>query len=144
MPQDVAAETGLSGRGHPDLSGVAAGVESSGAGDHSELSGVESSGLAAHSEPSGVAARVESSGLVVHPEPSAGVAAHVPGVVEREPVGPPVSAGPGLLRRPSPPAQNAPDWHKADTPDLFRAALAKINSVSRMSGCPEAGMPRYQ
>ncbi|MEU7651585.1 arginase family protein [Micromonospora taraxaci] len=57
-------------------------------------------------------------------EPS-GVAAVIPVAVEREPVGPPASAGPGLLRRTSPPAQgssgpnyaseNGADLHKADT-----------------------------
>ncbi|MEO3771860.1 arginase family protein [Micromonospora sp. B9E7] len=35
--------------------------------------------------------------------------------VEREPVGPPASAGPGLLRRPSVSAQTHSDRHKADT-----------------------------
>lgn len=35
--------------------------------------------------------------------------------VEPEPVGPPASAGPGLLRRPSAPAQDPSDHHKADT-----------------------------
>lgn len=46
---------------------------------------------------------------------SAEGAAHLPATTEREPVGPPASAGPGLLRRPSPPAENAPDHRKADT-----------------------------
>ncbi|MFG2048041.1 arginase family protein [Micromonospora sp. NPDC048935] len=41
--------------------------------------------------------------------------AHLPVTAEREPVGPPASAGPGLLRRPVPPAESAPEHHKADT-----------------------------
>ncbi|MBQ1020332.1 arginase family protein [Micromonospora sp. D93] len=44
-----------------------------------------------------------------------GVAADIAATVEREPVGPPASAGPGLLRRPSLPAQNPTDHRKADT-----------------------------
>lgn len=44
-----------------------------------------------------------------------GVAADIAATVEREPVGPPASAGPGLLRRASLPAQNPTDHHKADT-----------------------------
>ncbi|MET8041131.1 arginase family protein [Micromonospora sp. NPDC005215] len=47
-------------------------------------------------------------------EPS-GVAASVAPLVEREPVGPPASAGPGLLRRTSPSTQNPPERHNADT-----------------------------
>ncbi|MET8260883.1 arginase family protein [Micromonospora sp. NPDC005205] len=49
-----------------------------------------------------------------HPEPS-GVAASVAPLVEREPVGPPASAGPGLLRRTTPSTQNTPERHEADT-----------------------------
>ncbi|MEV4120689.1 arginase family protein [Micromonospora sp. NPDC049645] len=59
-----------------------------------------------------------------HAEPS-GVRAVIPVAVEHEPVGPPASAGPGLLRRASPPAgdtsgespatDNGADLHKADT-----------------------------
>jgi arginase family enzyme len=47
-------------------------------------------------------------------EPS-GLAAQIAATVEREPVGPPASAGPGLLRRSSPPAQHAPEGQQADT-----------------------------
>ncbi|WP_433126809.1 arginase family protein [Micromonospora sp. CA-240977] len=57
-------------------------------------------------------------------EPSS-VVAQIPASVEREPVGPPASAGPGLLRRSLPPAQDSSvqgspadsgsDLHKADT-----------------------------
>ncbi|MFY1617398.1 arginase family protein [Micromonospora sp. WMMD736] len=47
-------------------------------------------------------------------EPS-GLAAQIAATVEREPVGPPASAGPGLLRRPSPPAPNSPEGPQADT-----------------------------
>ncbi|MEU1239670.1 arginase family protein [Micromonospora parva] len=66
-------------------------------------------------------------GLLGHPkaEPSGVVPAMIPAAVEREPVGPPASAGPGLLRRPAQPAEDAPrpssatensaDLHKADT-----------------------------
>lgn len=69
---------------------------------------------------------VERSGIPgpAYAEPS-GVAAVLPATVEREPVGPPASAGPGLLRRTSTPAQdssgpnsaseNGADLHKADT-----------------------------
>ncbi|WP_435207265.1 arginase family protein [Micromonospora sp. bgisy143] len=46
-------------------------------------------------------------------EPS-GLAAQIAATVEREPVGPPASAGPGL-RRPSPPAPNSPEGPQADT-----------------------------
>ncbi|RAN98160.1 Arginase [Micromonospora saelicesensis] len=49
-----------------------------------------------------------------HSEPS-GVAASVAPLVEREPVGPPASAGPGLLRRTAPSTQNPPERHEADT-----------------------------
>ncbi|MET8089452.1 arginase family protein [Micromonospora sp. NPDC005220] len=49
-----------------------------------------------------------------HPEPS-GVAAGIAPLVEREPVGPPASAGPGLLRRISPSIQNPSEGHEADT-----------------------------
>ncbi|RAO60269.1 arginase family protein [Micromonospora saelicesensis] len=49
-----------------------------------------------------------------HSEPS-GVAASVAPLVEREPVGPPASAGPGLLRRTAPSSQNPPERHEADT-----------------------------
>ncbi|WP_347403532.1 arginase family protein [Micromonospora sp. WMMD967] len=72
------------------------------------------------------AVEAEQSGIPgpAHAEPS-GVAAVLPVAVEREPVGPPASAGPGLLRRTSPPAQdssgsnsardNGADLHEADT-----------------------------
>ncbi|SCF32307.1 arginase family protein [Micromonospora saelicesensis] len=49
-----------------------------------------------------------------HSEPS-GVAGSVAPLVEREPVGPPASAGPGLLRRTAPSSQNPPERHEADT-----------------------------
>ncbi|MET8252189.1 arginase family protein [Micromonospora sp. NPDC005197] len=47
-------------------------------------------------------------------EPS-GLAAQIAVTVEREPVGPPASAGPGLLRRPSPPTETPPERHEADS-----------------------------
>ncbi|MFI6782901.1 arginase family protein [Micromonospora sp. NPDC050276] len=53
-------------------------------------------------------------GVRAHPEPS-GVAASVAPLVEREPVGPPASAGPGLLRRTAPTTQSPPQRHEADT-----------------------------
>lgn len=49
-----------------------------------------------------------------HSEPS-GVATSVAPLVEREPVGPPASAGPGLLRRTAPSTQNPPERHEADS-----------------------------
>lgn len=49
-----------------------------------------------------------------HSEPS-GVATSVAPLVEREPVGPPASAGPGLLRRTGPSTQNPPERHEADS-----------------------------
>ncbi|MDG9677681.1 arginase family protein [Micromonospora sp. DH14] len=66
--------------------------------------------------PDDVAAEAQSPGTLgpAHSEPS-GIAARIAPLVEREPVGPPASAGPGLLRRPSPPADNPADRHKADT-----------------------------
>ncbi|WP_348774139.1 arginase family protein [Micromonospora sp. WMMD1155] len=72
------------------------------------------------------AVEAEQSGIPgpAYAEPS-GVAAVIAVAVEREPVGPPASAGPGLLRRTSPPAEdssgsnsaseNGVDLHKADT-----------------------------
>lgn len=46
---------------------------------------------------------------------SSGVAAGVAPLVEREPVGPPASAGPGLLRRTAPSVPDQTEIHKADT-----------------------------
>ncbi|WP_406072471.1 arginase family protein [Micromonospora sp. NBC_01638] len=66
-------------------------------------------------EPSGLRA-VGPSG--VRPEEPSGVGAEAlsgVGAAEREPVGPPASAGPGLLRRPSPPVPDAADHPNADT-----------------------------
>ncbi|WP_405429904.1 arginase family protein [Micromonospora sp. NBC_00617] len=47
-------------------------------------------------------------------EPS-DLAAQIAATVEREPVGPPASAGPGLLRRPSPPAETPSERREADS-----------------------------
>ncbi|MGC4828102.1 arginase family protein [Micromonospora arida] len=66
--------------------------------------------------PNDVLAEGESPGTGgrAHSGPS-GVAASVAPLVEREPVGPPASAGPGLLRRTAPSTQNPPERHEADT-----------------------------
>lgn len=62
----------------------------------------------AEGEPPGAGGRA-------HSEPS-GVAASGAPLVEREPVGPPASAGPGLLRRTAAPStQNPPERHEAGT-----------------------------
>ncbi|MGC4880929.1 arginase family protein [Micromonospora sp. DT43] len=66
--------------------------------------------------PDDVAAEAEPPGIrVLGPSEPSGIAAQITATVEREPVGPPASAGPGLLRRPSPPAQEPPERREADT-----------------------------
>ncbi|GAB4103012.1 hypothetical protein GCM10028790_20310 [Micromonospora taraxaci] len=71
------------------------------------------------SGPGGVLDHSDSGGLPRHPE-EGGVPGHsasdgVPAAVEREPVGPPASAGPGLLRRSSPSVSDPSDHTNADT-----------------------------
>nr|WP_308193131.1 arginase family protein [Micromonospora trifolii] len=78
--------------------------------------GVNGVGSSVSAVPHDVPAEAESAGTGgrAHAEPS-GVAAAVAALVEREPVGPPASAGPGLLRRTTPSTQNPPERHEADT-----------------------------
>ncbi len=78
--------------------------------------GVPGGGSSVSEVPHDVPAEAESAGTGgrAHSEPS-GVAASIASLVEREPVGPPASAGPGLLRRTAPSTQNPPERHEADT-----------------------------
>ncbi|MEU8183819.1 arginase family protein [Micromonospora sp. NPDC049044] len=90
------------------------------------LAGVDSPGAEMADADGTRAVEAEQSGVPgpAYVEPS-GAAAVIPVATEREPVGPPASAGPGLLRRNSPPAQDSSgpnsarekgaDLHKADT-----------------------------
>ncbi|MGW5578044.1 arginase family protein [Micromonospora chokoriensis] len=113
-----------------DAVGRSGGVE----GRAQRLDGLDAVGLAGLDGPGGGIAAADRDGAVEAEQPGvagpadaepSGVAAVLPVAVEREPVGPPASAGPGLLRRTSPPAQgssgsnsaseNGTDLHKADT-----------------------------
>ncbi|SCE93819.1 arginase family protein [Micromonospora chokoriensis] len=107
-----------------------AGVDRLDAGRSGGVNGLDALGLAGVDGSGGGIAAADRDGAVeagqsgiagpAYAEPS-GVAA----ALEREPVGPPASAGPGLLRRTSPPAQdssdpkpadeNGADLHKVDT-----------------------------
>lgn len=101
------AEVGFSDVGSADVASSGFGPAGVGSSDGRPLLGVVPRDIVAETEPAVTNGQARSE--------QSGVAADIAATVEREPVGPPASVGPGLLRRPSLPAQNPTEHQKADT-----------------------------
>lgn len=101
------AETGSADVGSAGVASSGFGSAGVGSSDGRPPMGVVPRDIVAETEPAVTNGQARSE--------QSGVAADIAATVEREPVGPPASAGPGLLRRPYLPAEKPTDHHKADT-----------------------------